>query len=84
MSILRGWRANMALNCLKYESNDWNADVAKRFVVMEALKSSKNHNEALQFLSNIDQMGTMEIHFWSGKFLLDRTKTRKAWRAFYL
>lgn len=84
MSILRGWRANMALNCLKYESDEWNNNVARRFVVMEVLKSSKNYNEAFQFIAYIEQMGSMEIHFWTGKFLLDRNKTRKAWRALYL
>lgn len=84
MSTLRGWRAALVCKHFTLESKEWNTNVAKQFVTMEVLKSAKNRYEAHSFINIVKLLGSMEIHFWASKFLLERTRTRKAWRCLYL
>lgn len=82
VSTLRGWRATL-INTIKFETNSWDDDIAKQFVIMEVLKSAKDKPEGIKFLASAEILSRMEIHFWASKFLLEQTHARKAWRAFY-
>jgi len=84
MSTVRGWRAALAYKHFTLEPKEWDTNVARQFVAMEVLKSAKNRYEAHKFINATKLLGSMEIHFWASKFLLGRTRARKAWRCLYL
>lgn len=83
MSTLRGWRANLVFNYLQCESNTWDINIARKFVIMESVRTAKDQYEAQKFLSTVNLLGSMDIHFWSSKFLTNRNLASKAWRVFY-
>jgi len=83
MSTLRGWRANMVFNHLQCESSTWDINIARKFVIMESVRTAKNQYEANKFLAAVNLLGSMEIHFWASKFLIDRNLASRAWRVFY-
>ena len=81
-SSVQGWRGILALKHLTFESEEWNDDVARKFVGIEVLRCAKNEYEGIKFLEIVKDLGGMEVHFWASKFLL-RNKAAKAWCAFY-
>lgn len=78
-----GWRSKLALNHLFFETEDWNDDVARKYVGIQVLRCAKNKYEALEFINLVKSLSPMEIHFWANKFMINE-KSRKAWRAMYL
>ena len=81
-STLKGWRMLLAEKHLLVESDEWNDDVARKFVGMKILSCSKNEFEGIKFLNVVKNHSTLEVHFWASKFML-KEKTAKAWRALY-
>jgi len=82
-SVLRGWRMLMAEKHLgSVESDDWNSDVARKYVAMKVLGCAKDEFEGTKFLGVVKEHGIMEVHFWASKFMLEE-RTAKAWRALY-
>ena len=79
---VKGWRKDLALKYLQFESKEWDESVIRIFVGLEVLKCSKDMHEGIKFINIIKVMNSIEIHFWSNKFLTNRV-TKKAWRAFY-
>tara|TARA_Y100000996_G_scaffold139216_1_gene106209 strand:- start:105 stop:455 length:351 start_codon:yes stop_codon:yes gene_type:complete len=82
-SSVKGWRMFLAQKHLLVESDEWNDDVARKFVGMEILRCSKNEYEATKFLNIVKNQSILEIHFWASKFML-KEKAGKAWRALYV
>lgn len=81
-SSVKGWRCSLALKHLAVESDEWNDDVARKFVGLEVLRCAKNQYEGMQFLNILKNLSGSEVHFWASKFMT-KDKARKAWRAFY-
>lgn len=82
LSMVRGWRRELALKHLSINQNEWNDSAVKAYVGIQVLKAAKNREEALHFLKIVETLSRFELHFWASKFL-NNEKTRKAWRAFY-
>jgi hypothetical protein len=78
-----GWRTKLALKHLFFETEDWNDDVARKYVGMQVLRSAKNTYDALESLNLVRILSSMEVHFWANKFMINQ-KSGKAWRAMYL
>ena len=81
-SMLKGWRMLLAEKHLLVESDEWNDDVARKFVGMKILSASKNEFEGTKFLNIVKNHSTLEVHFWASKFML-HDKASKSWRALY-
>lgn len=81
-TFVMGWRKELALKHLAFESEEWNRDVARAYVGLQALKCAKDEYEATKFISDVKSLGSMEVHFWANMFLTN-DRTRRAWRAFY-
>ena len=79
-----GWRAEFAKERLLFEVEDWDKAVLK-FVELNVLKLSKNKWEAISLIDIADGMNDTDLHFWAGKFVLekDNSKAWKAWKALY-
>jgi len=82
LSMVRGWRRELALKHLTFNSDKWDSSAIKAYVGIQALKAAKNRGEALHFLKIVETLSRFELHFWASKFLSNE-KARKAWRAFY-
>ena len=74
-SSVKGWRMFLAQKHLLVESDEWNDDVARKFVGMEILRCSKNEYEATKFLNIVKNQSILEIHFWASKFMLKEGET---------
>jgi len=81
-STVHGWRSKMALKHLFFEREDWDDEVARKFVGLEALKSARDPHEGLIFINQVKELSKFEVHFWASKFLSE-SKTSRAWRSFY-
>jgi len=82
LSMVRGWRREIALKHLAFNSDRWDISTIKAYVGIQVLKAAKNREEALYFLKIVEALSRFELHFWASKFLSNE-KTRKAWRSFY-
>ena len=82
LSMVRGWRRELALKHLTFNPNEWDDSTIRAYVGIQALKTAKNRREALHFLKIVGTLSRFELHFWASKFL-GNEKTRRAWRAFY-
>ena len=80
-SSVKGWRKDLALKYLSFESKEWNNNVARIYVGMQVLKSAKDRYEAVKFVSIIKSLNSADVLFWSNKFLTTG-KTKRAWRSF--
>jgi len=78
-----GWRSKLALNHLFFETEDWNDDVARKYVCIQVLRCAKDKYEALEFINLVKTLSSMEINFWANKFMTNE-KASKAWRSLYL
>lgn len=76
---LSGWRAKLARKRLIFDSAEWTADVAQKYVGMMVLKTSRNQYEGDEFLNKLGEKSRMEIHFWAYQFLTNKNASR-AWR----
>ena len=81
-SSVKGWRKDLALKYLSFESKEWNCNVARMYLGLQVLKSSKDKYEAIEFINIVKSLNGIDIHFWSNKFMTDK-KTKRAWRSFY-
>lgn len=50
-SLLRGWRKELALKFLRFESKEWNGHVARMYVGLQVLKCAKDKHEAINFIN---------------------------------
>ena len=80
---VHGWKAELAYKFFNFKANGWNEDVAKAFIGLNALRIAEDEWEARRYINVIKEMKKLDIHFWVGKFLSDRKKADKAWRAMY-
>jgi hypothetical protein len=78
-----GWRTKLALNHLFFETEDWNDDVARKYVGMQVLRSARNKYDASLSINIVKSLSSMEIHFWASKFMIS-DKSGRAWRAMYI
>jgi len=81
-SSVTGWRCRLAMRHLFFDSEDWNEDVTRKFIGLQALRCAKDKYEALKFIEEVNALSSMEVHFWAYKFLTNE-KAVKAWRALY-
>ncbi len=77
-----GWRAALAMKYLSFEEKEWNDKTVQKFVSLHVIKTARNKFEAMQFIEQVKILGSMEVHFWANKFLMNKNSA-KAWRAFY-
>jgi len=82
-ALVSGWRSKLALKHLFFETEDWNDDVARKYVGIQVLRCAKNKYDALKFINLVKSLSAMEIHFWANKFMINE-KSARAWRAMYL
>lgn len=83
LAKVHGWKADLACKYFNFESNGWNDDVARAFVGLNALRLSKDEWEAKKFINVVKGLNKLELHFWASKFLGDRERADRAWRAMY-
>ncbi|MDE0525349.1 MAG: hypothetical protein OXI27_01940 [Thaumarchaeota archaeon] len=76
---LSGWRAELAEKHLLFDHDDWNDDIARKFVGIMALKIAHDRYQGTQFLNRVKQESDMEIHFWAYQFLRN-PKAPGAWK----
>lgn len=76
---LCGWRASLAEKHLSFDQEDWNDDVARKFVGMMTLKIARDQYQGARFLNHVKAASDMEIHFWAYQFLKNR-KALNAWK----
>lgn len=76
---LFGWRAKLAEKHLLFDQEDWNDDLARKFVGMMILKIARDQYQGLQFLNHVKRESEMEIHFWSHQFLKNK-RALNAWK----
>ncbi len=76
---LSGWRAQLAEKHLLFDHEDWNDDVARKFVGMMVLKAAHDQYQGTQFLNHVKEESEMAIHFWAHQFLKNR-KASSAWK----
>jgi hypothetical protein len=81
-SSVKGWRKDLALKYLLFESKEWNDNVVRTYIGLEILKCTKDKHEAIKFINTMKSLNCIDLHFWSNKFLTN-AKTKKAWRSFY-
>lgn len=79
---IRGWRARIAMQYLTFQTEDWNDDVERKYVGIQALKFAKDKHQALQFINKTKELSSFEIHFWANKFLTNEN-TGRAWYTLY-
>lgn len=82
LSMVRGWRRELALKHLTFNTDRWDSSAIKAYVGIQALKTAKNRGEALRFLKIVETLSRFELHFWALKFLGSK-KAHRAWRVFY-
>ena len=81
-SSLRGWRMALVEKYLVGQSEEWSDDTARKFLIMKVLNCAKNEFEGAKFLGIVKGHGTLEVHFWSAKFMIN-DKAVRAWRVLY-
>lgn len=81
-SSVKGWRKDLALKHLSFESKEWDDNIVRVYIGIEVLKCSKDREEALDYINVIKSLSKIEVHFWSNKFLTT-DRTRMGWRSFY-
>ncbi|MEN3052011.1 MAG: hypothetical protein ABC596_09405 [Candidatus Methanosuratincola petrocarbonis] len=83
LARVHGWKAELACKFFDFDADGWNDDVARAFVGLNALRLAKDEWEARRYVKIVREMGKLDLHFWVDKFLREREKADKAWRAFY-
>ncbi len=81
-SSVTGWRCKIALKNLVFNSEDWDDDVTRKFIGLKVLKAAKTKYEALQFIDEVRSHSSMDVHFWTYKFLTN-DKAIKSWKSLY-
>ena len=76
---LSGWRAKLAEKYLLVDKEDWDDDIARKFVGMMVLKSAHNEYQGIQFINHVNSESNLEIHFWSYQFLINK-RAHNAWK----
>lgn len=76
---LSGWRAKIAERHLSFDQNEWNDDIARKFVGMMVLKIARDQYQGTQFLNHVKEESEMGIHFWAHQFLKSK-KASSAWK----
>ena len=74
-----GWRAELAEQHLLFDQDDWNDDIARKFVGMMTLRIARDRYQGVQFLNHVKQESDMEIHFWAYQFLRN-SRAFTAWK----
>ena len=82
ISSVTGWRAKLATKYLLFDTAEWNDSTVRQFVGIHVVKAARDKFEARQYIEHIKSLGSMEVHFWANKFLINENAP-KAWRAFY-
>lgn len=76
---LTGWRADLAERHLFFDQEDWNDNIARKFVGMMVLRMAHDRYQGTRFLNHVKQESDMEIHFWANQFLRNN-KAPSAWK----
>lgn len=76
---LSGWRARLAEKHLLFDQEDWNDDIARKFVGMMVLRIARDQYQGIQFLNHVKGESEMGIHFWAHQFLKNK-KASSAWK----
>lgn len=82
LSMVMGWRAELARKYLTFDSDEWNDTAARTFVGLNVLSAAKDKFEAIHYVDIVKSIGNTEAYFWASKFL-SNDKARGAWKAFY-
>ncbi|GIU72778.1 MAG: hypothetical protein KatS3mg003_2257 [Candidatus Nitrosocaldaceae archaeon] len=82
LSSVRGWRRDLAIKHLRFDSKDWSLDSARAYVGLEVLKASKDSYEANKLLDIVKNLSSLEVHFWASKMLAN-PKARRAFKIMY-
>jgi len=76
---LSGWRAKLAEKHLLFDQENWDDDIARKFVCMTVLKVAQDRYQGTKFLNHVKNESDMEIHFWAYQFLKSE-KAKTAWK----
>ena len=82
LSSVTGWKKDLVLKHLSFDSEDWSVDTARVYVALETLKVARDRYEGFRFINIIKSLSSFEVHFWASKFL-SNDKARRAWRVMY-
>lgn len=83
LSIVKGWRKDMAVKYLMFEGNDWSIDSARTYIGLEVLKVAKDWYEGIKLVNIVKGLSVFEVHFWASKLLVNK-KARRAFKVMYL
>jgi len=78
-----GWKAELAYKFFNFDADGWSEDVARAFIGLNALRIAGDEWEARKYINVIKEMNKLDVHFWVSKFLSDRDRADRAWRAMY-
>ncbi len=78
-AALSGWRAKLAEKHLLFDRENWDDDIARKFVGMMVLKTARDSYQGTKFLNHVKSESDMEIHFWAYQFLKNE-KAKTAWK----
>jgi|GEM_PF-824694 len=83
LSIVKGWRKDIAVKHLMFEGNDWSIDSARTYIGLEVLKVAKDWYEGIKLVNIVKGLSVFEVHFWASKLLVNK-KARRAFKVMYL
>ena len=83
LAKVHGWKGDLACKHFSFESDGWNDGVARAFVGLNALRLSKDEREGRRIVRIVKELNKLELHFWASKFLGDRERADRAWRAMW-
>lgn len=83
LARVHGWKAKLAYEFFNFEANEWNDEVARAFIGLNALRVAKDEWEARKFIKVVKEMRKLDLHFWVDKFFREKKKADRAWRIFY-
>jgi len=75
-----GWRTELARKRLSFDQQEWDVNIARKFVSMVILKSARDKYEGIRFLNHVKNESEMEIHFWAYQFLTNGKAAARAWK----
>ncbi len=76
---LSGWRAAVAEKHLLFNQEEWNENLARKYVGMMVLRVAKDPHQGIKFLNHVKAESEMGIHFWAHQFLVNK-KAPNAWK----
>jgi hypothetical protein len=65
LSSVRGWRRDLAMKYLQFDSKDWSLDSARAYIGLEVLKVARDKYEGIRLINIVKSLNSFEVHFWA-------------------